>query len=65
MFVHPAATILLLGYDSLPILAEKSLFDLARWAQHHPSVREWLQDTAVDQIVARLGAFALHGSAGR
>ena len=50
----PAATILLLGYDSLPILAEKSLFDLARWAQQHPNVREWLQDTAVDQIVARL-----------
>jgi pyruvate,water dikinase len=50
----PAATIFLLGYDSVPILAEKSLFDLARWAQQQPNVREWLQDTAVDQIVARL-----------
>lgn len=38
----PAASTLLLGYDSLPILAEKSLYDLAAWAAERPELKEWL-----------------------
>jgi pyruvate,water dikinase len=32
----PPALAFLLGFDSTPMLAEKSLYDLARWCQDHP-----------------------------
>lgn len=35
---HPKATEFLLGFDSEPIRAEKSLFDLAAWCRNHPEV---------------------------
>lgn len=51
----PPAGALLLGYDSEPIRAERSLWDLARWAQQDPTLTDWLTTTPADQIVATLG----------
>ena len=49
----PAAT-LLLGYDSLPILAEKSLYDLAQQARLHPALAEYLARTPAAQLADQL-----------
>ncbi|MET0693039.1 MAG: PEP/pyruvate-binding domain-containing protein [Propionibacteriaceae bacterium] len=50
----PPAPTFLLGYDSLPILAEKSLFDLASFANRDPELGAWLLATPVDEVVERL-----------
>ncbi|MBA8795204.1 pyruvate,water dikinase [Friedmanniella endophytica] len=39
---EPSAATLLLGFDSAPIRAEKSLWDLAAWARSRPGLAEWL-----------------------
>lgn len=44
----PAASTLLLGFDSMPIRAEKSLYDLAAWAADRPELTEWLQNDQAD-----------------
>jgi len=49
----PAAT-LLLGADSKPIRAEKSLYDLAQWCRQRPDLAAYLLDAPSDQIVTRL-----------
>ncbi|MFT4165511.1 MAG: PEP/pyruvate-binding domain-containing protein [Microlunatus sp.] len=51
----PPAAALLLGYDSEPIRAERSLWDLARWARQDQALADWLTTTSADQIVATLG----------
>jgi pyruvate,water dikinase len=38
----PPAPVFLLGYDSAPIRAEKSLYDLATWTRSHPELAESL-----------------------
>jgi pyruvate,water dikinase len=38
----PPAPVFLLGYDSAPIRAEKSLYDLATWTRGHPFLAESL-----------------------
>lgn len=38
----PAAATFLLGFDSLPILAEKDLFDLAEWTRSQPALADAL-----------------------
>jgi rifampicin phosphotransferase len=38
----PPAPVFLLGYDSAPIRAEKSLYDLAIWTRSHPELAESL-----------------------
>ncbi len=48
----PSAPIYLLGYDSLPIRADKSLYSLAEWAQQHPALRDCLGRTATSQLAA-------------
>lgn len=45
----PAATFLL-GFDSLPILAEKSLFDLAGWAKKQAALATFLNETPAAQL---------------
>jgi phosphohistidine swiveling domain-containing protein len=50
----PPASALLLGYDSEPIRAERSLWDLARWAREHPALADWLTVTSAPDIVADL-----------
>ena len=56
----PAADTFLLGFDSEPIRAEYSLFDLAAWAREHPELAARLLDT--DSAV--LAAEVLEADAG-
>ena len=49
----PAAT-LLLGTDSLPIQAEKALYDLACWSRERPNLRAALLETPSERLAARL-----------
>lgn len=51
----PPAAGLLLGFDSEPIRAERSLWDLARWAQQRAALAAWLTATPADQVVSALG----------
>jgi len=52
----PAATAFLLGLESLPLRAEKSLFDLAQWAQAQPELANYLQQTPAQAVWAALQA---------
>ena len=47
----PPAVTFLLGLDSEPILAEKSLFDLATWSQAQPGLAASLAETPTRSIV--------------
>ena len=51
----PAAGTFLVGFDSLPIRAEKSLWDLAVWSRERPALVETLTTTPADVLVAGLG----------
>ena len=46
----PPALIFLLGFDSAPIRAEKSLYDLAMWTQQHRELSEYLTRTSGKDI---------------
>ena len=48
---EPPAVTFLLGLDSEPILAERSLFDLARWSQAQPGLAASLAETPTRSIV--------------
>jgi phosphohistidine swiveling domain-containing protein len=50
----PPATTLLMGWDNIPIRAEKSLYDLAMWAQGHETLCACLLETPADQLVEQL-----------
>jgi phosphohistidine swiveling domain-containing protein len=52
--ISEAAATLLLGSDSKPIRAEKSLYDLAQWCRQYPDLAAYLLDAPSDQIAARL-----------
>ena len=52
----PPAQIFLLGFDSMPIRAEKSLYDLATWSREHPGLAGALVGTPSQQILDLLGA---------
>ncbi|AXJ10803.1 PEP/pyruvate-binding domain-containing protein [Arthrobacter sp. PM3] len=47
----PAAQTFLLGFDSEPIRAEKSLYDLAAWARGVPALARVLLDTPTPELV--------------
>jgi pyruvate,water dikinase len=49
----PPAPTYLMGYDSLPIQAEKSLYDLAIWAQTHPQLAAYFEKTPTEQLFAQ------------
>lgn len=49
----PAATFLM-GFDSLPIQSEKSLFDIAAWIQENASLAGYLERTPADSLVLDL-----------
>ncbi len=55
----PAAPTYLLGFDSLPIRAEKSLYDLAEWARARAGLATYLSDTPTPRLAAPLEATAL------
>ena len=46
----PAADVFLLGYDSEPIRAEKSLYDLSRWVLEHPDLAALVVAAEVDLL---------------
>ncbi|MGC9521236.1 MAG: PEP/pyruvate-binding domain-containing protein [Anaerolineae bacterium] len=48
----PAATFLL-GFDSVPILGEKSLYDLAKWAVEQPGLAQYLREAPAADIAER------------
>ncbi|HWM57523.1 MAG TPA: PEP/pyruvate-binding domain-containing protein [Pseudonocardia sp.] len=50
----PPAQAFLLGFDSLPIRAEKSLYELAGWTRGHPELTAALLSTPSTDVVARL-----------
>ncbi|WP_028923523.1 PEP/pyruvate-binding domain-containing protein [Pseudonocardia acaciae] len=49
----PTAVTFLLGYDSLPIRAEKSLYALAEWTREHPELAAAIESTANAAMLAR------------
>lgn len=51
----PAAPTYLMGFNSLPIRADKALYDLAQWAGKRPSLAGYLSDTPTSILVADLG----------
>jgi pyruvate,water dikinase len=50
----PAAPTYLMGYDSSPIRAEKSLYDLAEWARTRAGLAAYLEDTPAASLADRL-----------
>lgn len=50
----PMAPTYLLGFDSIPIRAEKALYDLVEWARTRPGLNAYLSDTPAAQIAAQL-----------
>ncbi|HLB49224.1 MAG TPA: hypothetical protein VJL59_19610 [Anaerolineales bacterium] len=50
----PAAPTFLMGYDSTPIQAEKSLYDLAEWAKGKAELAAWIIETPTDEIARSL-----------
>ena len=50
----PAAPTYLLGFDSLPIRAEKDLYDLAHWASERAALAGYLDETPTAQLVVHL-----------
>lgn len=51
----PAAPVYLMGFDSTPIRAEKSLYDLAQGARARTSLARYLEDTPTAELATRLG----------
>lgn len=49
----PAQTYLM-GFDSIPIRAEKSLYDLAQWARNRETLAGYLERTPTPQLAAEL-----------
>jgi|GEM_PF-29765 len=47
----PPALTFMLGFDSAPIQAEKSLYDLAMWAHEHSELANYLTNTASAEII--------------
>jgi phosphohistidine swiveling domain-containing protein len=52
----PGAVTFLMGYDSTPIQAEKSLYDLATWSQEQDDLAAYLLETPTERLAAQLTA---------
>ena len=50
----PAAVVFLMGYNSTPIRAEKSLYDVAMWCKKRDDLAAYLQETPAEQLAAQL-----------
>jgi phosphohistidine swiveling domain-containing protein len=50
----PPASTFLLGFDSMPILSERSLYDVAQWCREHPELADYLVRTPTAQLAAQL-----------
>jgi len=53
---EPPAQTFLLGFDSMPMQAEKSLYDLGAWSREHPGLARLLAGTPSEQILDLLHA---------
>jgi phosphohistidine swiveling domain-containing protein len=51
----PLAPTYVMGFDSTPIRAEKSLYDLAAWARTRAGLAAYLGSTPAPELAARLG----------
>lgn len=47
---EPSAPTYLLGYESLPIRADQSLYTLAEWARRDPNLAQYLENTPASQL---------------
>ncbi|MCI0397931.1 MAG: phosphoenolpyruvate synthase [Chloroflexi bacterium] len=54
----PPALTFMLGFDSAPIQAEKSLYDLATWARTQPALASYLTQATSEEIVAAYQSLA-------
>jgi pyruvate,water dikinase len=50
----PPATTFILGYNTPPIQAEKSLYDLAQWVASDPDLERYVLDTPATELAAQL-----------
>ena len=50
----PTAPAYLMGYDTVPMRSEKSLYDLADWAKGHHDLSAYLLETPAEEITAAL-----------
>ena len=50
----PTALTYVLGFDSTPILAEKSLYDIAEWCRTRPALTAYVANTPARQLAAQL-----------
>ena len=50
----PEFTTLLFGFETLPVRAEKSLFDIAIWLKENPSLAEYACQTPTETLAAQL-----------
>ncbi|MBI5842007.1 MAG: pyruvate, phosphate dikinase [Chloroflexi bacterium] len=53
---EPKAETLLFGLETVPLRAEKSLFDLGMWIREHPALRDLTFRTPTEELVAALKA---------
>ncbi len=53
----PTAPTYLLGFNSIPIQAEKKLYDLAEWVRAHADLAAYLTDTPTAQLAAQYAHF--------
>ena len=53
---EPKAATLLFGLETVPLRAEKSLFDLGMWIREHPALRDFTLHTPTEKLVAALKA---------
>lgn len=49
----PSAATFLMGFDSIPICAEKSLYDLAEWIRLRPGLAAYLRNTPASQLAVQ------------
>lgn len=48
----PEATTFLFGFETMPVRAEESLFDIATWIKEHPALTEYALRTPTEELVA-------------
>lgn len=50
----PSAPAFLMGYDSLPIKAEKALYDLALWCRERRGLADYLTDAPAEEVAVKI-----------
>jgi pyruvate,water dikinase len=50
----PPASVLLMGWDNIPVRSEKSLYDLAMWARQDEALAAYLLDTPAATLVTQI-----------